>query len=260
MSALVRLDVVAGIATVTLDSPGNRNALSRQLQAELAEHVQAALADDAVRVLVLTHTGPVFCSGMDLRESRGAGARAQGVSDLPLLLQTLQGADKPVIVRLAGAARAGGVALVAACDLAVAADTVTFAFPEVRLGLVPAVLSVALLPLLAPRAARELFLTGEVFDAGRAVRIGLLTAAVPPERLDTEVSRYTDMLVAGAPGALAATKRLLSTQPGPDVQAQYDAMAALSAEHFASAEGQEGLRAFAERRTPTWASDRRTAG
>jgi methylglutaconyl-CoA hydratase len=251
VSELVRLGVAAGVATVTLDSPANRNALSRQLRAELAAHLQAALADDAVRVLVLTHTGPVFCSGMDLRESRGAGAQAQGVNDLPGLLQALQAAPKPVVARLAGSARAGGIALIAACDLAVAADTATFAFSEVRLGLVPAVLSVPVLPLLAPRAARELFLTGEVFDAARAVRIGLLTSAVPGQRLDDELRRYTDMLAAGGPHALAATKRLLM-EGSDDLEPPYAAMATLSAEHFASAEGQEGLAAFAQKRQPAW--------
>ena len=251
MTELVRLEVSAGVATVTLDSPANRNALSRQLRAELDGHLRRALADDAVRVLVLTHTGPVFCSGMDLREARGAGAQAQGVGDLPGLLQALEAAPKPVVARLAGPARAGGIALVAACDLAVAADTATFAFSEVRLGLVPAVLSVAVLPVLAPRAARELFLTGEVFDAERAVRIGLLTRAVPGERLDDEVRRCTDMLAAGGPRALAATKRLLAER-SDDVEARYAAMAALSAEHFASAEGQEGLAAFGEKRQPAW--------
>lgn len=251
MTALVRLGVAGGVATVTLDSPANRNALSRQLLAELAAHLQTAIADDAVRVLVLTHTGRVFCSGMDLREARGAGAQAQGVNDLPGLLQALQVSPKPVVARLAGSARAGGIALVAACDLALAADTATFAFPEVRLGLVPAVLSVPVLPLLAPRAARELFLTGEVFDAERAVRIGLLTAAVPGERLDDEVRRHTRMLAAGGPRALESTKRLLA-QSSDDVEQRYAATAALSAEHFASAEGQEGLAAFGEKREPAW--------
>ena len=108
-----------------------------------------------------------------------------------------------MVARLAGPARAGGVGLVAACDLAVAADTATFAFTEVRIGVVPAVIAVTVLPRLLPRAAHELFLTGETFDAARAAAIGLINAAVPAERLDAEVARYVGLLRLGAPGALA---------------------------------------------------------
>ena len=134
---LVHLAVEAGTATITLDSPPNRNALSKQLRRELLAHLEAALADDAVRVIVLTHTGTVFCSGMDLRESRGQDADAQGVTEVPRILQTLWESEKPVIARLAGPARAGGVGLVAACDIAVAAREATFAFTEVRIGVCP---------------------------------------------------------------------------------------------------------------------------
>ena len=121
MSELVHLDVEAGRATITLDSPANRNALSAQLSRELREHLDSALADDAVPVVVLTHAGGVFCSGMDLRESRGAGAGEQGVQEFPGILQTLWHSAKPVIARVAGPARAGGVGLVAACDIAIGA-------------------------------------------------------------------------------------------------------------------------------------------
>ena len=199
MSDLVHLSVGGGRATLTLDSPANRNALSSRLLAQLSGRLADALADDAVRVVVLSHTGPVFCSGMDLRETRGAGAAEQPVSALPALLETLWTCPKPVVARLAGPARAGGIGLVACCDLAVAADTATFAFSEVRLGLVPELISVPVLPRVAPRAAQELFLTGEVFDAHRAVRIGLLTRAVPVAELDDEVERYAGLLALGAP-------------------------------------------------------------
>jgi methylglutaconyl-CoA hydratase len=265
MSELVHLDVEAGRATITLDSPANRNALSAQLRRELREHLDAALADDAVRVVVLTHAGPVFCSGMDLRESRGAGAGDQGVHEFPGILQTLWHSPKPVIARLAGPARAGGVGLVAACDIAIGArageDTsdspvapggATFAFTEVRIGVVPAVISVPVVPRLLPRAAEELMLTGETFDADRAAAIGLLNRAVDPAALDTEVTRYTDMLARGGPQALAATKAMLRRTPAEDMAADFDAMLRLSAEFFASEEGQEGMTAFAEKRSPSW--------
>lgn len=251
-SERVHLDVAAGVATVTLDSPANRNALSAQVRRELAAHLDAALADDAVRVVVLGHTGPVFCSGMDLKEARGPAADAQGVTEVPALLRRIWTAPKPVLAKVAGAARAGGMGLVAACDVAVAAETATFAFSEVRIGVVPAVISVPVLPRLAARAAHELFLTGEPFDAARAAAIGLVNAVVPGDGLDAEVARYVDLLRRGAPVALAATKELLRGPRPVDVDEQFAAMLALSARFFASDEAQEGMRAFAEKRSPNW--------
>ena len=246
---LVHLTVERGVATVTLDSPHNRNALSAQLRTELAQHMDAALADDAVRVVVLTHAGPVFCSGMDLKEASGgqlAGA------EFPQILESIWTSPKPVVARLAGPARAGGLGLVAACDIALAADSVTFAFTEVRIGVVPAIISVTVLPRLLPRAANELFLTGDKFDASRAAEIGLINAAVPAEQLDAEVDRYTDMLALGAPDALAATKQMLRA-PRPESMADDLAeMAALSARHFGSEEGREGMAAFLEKRKASW--------
>ncbi len=252
MTELVHLEVAGGRATVTLDSPANRNALSAQVRRELSAHLATALDDEVVRAVVLTHTGPVFCSGMDLREARGSSAGTQGVNELPVILTTLSRSPKPVVARLAGPARAGGVGIVAACDIAVAAETATFAFSEVRIGVVPAVISVPVLPRLLARPAHELFLTGEAFDARRAVAIGLLNSAVPADGLDAEVDRYVRMLALGAPGALASTKRMLTAQRPASLDDAYAEMLALSARHFASEEGQEGIRAFAEKRPARW--------
>lgn len=250
---LVHLEIDSGVATITLDSPPNRNALSTQLRGELRDRLTTATTSDQVRVIVLTHTGTVFCSGMDLKESRGASADNQGVNDFPDTLRLIWNSPTPVIAKLAGPARAGGVGLVAACDLALAASGVTFAFSEVRIGVVPAVISVPLIPQVQPAALYELFLTGEAFDAARAAEIGLITKAVPADQLDAEVLRYASMLRLGAPGALAATKELLR---GPATSTMADdlaAMTALSAARFASEEGQEGIRAFVEKRKPSWA-------
>ncbi|GAA2848376.1 enoyl-CoA hydratase family protein [Pseudonocardia halophobica] len=252
MTELVHRETYDGIATITLDSPANRNALSAQLRRELIDHLDSALGDEAARVVLLTHTGTVFCAGMDLKESRGAAAEDQGVSELPRILETLWTSPKPVLARLTGPARAGGVGLVAACDIAIAADTATFGFSEVRLGVVPAVISVTVLPRLTPRAAQELFLTGETFDAVRAVEVGLLNRAVPREAVDAEVDRYLDMLRLGAPAALAGAKELLRRERPGTMAADFAAMNALSARYFAGAEGQEGIRAFGERRPPSW--------
>lgn len=251
MTALVSLVVASGTATVSLDSPANRNALSVQLRAELRSCLAAALSDDAVRVVVLTHTGPVFCAGMDLKEARGASSEGQPVQEFPALLEMIWTSPKPVVARLAGPARAGGIGLVAACDLAVAASSVSFAFTEVRLGVVPAVISVPVLPRLLPRAAAEYFLTGETFSAARAVEIGLLNAAVDPGDLDAAVSRYCSMLALGGPQALAATKALLTART-PGFAADLAAATAASAGFFASPEGQEGIAARLDKRPAAW--------
>jgi len=251
MSELVHRSVAAGVATITLDSPANRNALSAQLRRELLDALDAMTRDES-RVVVLTHTGGVFCAGMDLKESRGAGAGQQGVNEFPRILEAIWTHPKPVVARQAGPARAGGVGMVAAADIAIAAQDATFAFTEVRIGVVPAVISVTVLPRLLPRAAHELFLTGETFDGRRAAAVGLLTTAVPADELDAEVARYTDMLAQGAPRALALTKEMLRRTPSTTMADDFAAMLELSAARFASDEGQEGMQAFAEKRPPSW--------
>ncbi|MGH3436316.1 MAG: enoyl-CoA hydratase-related protein, partial [Sciscionella sp.] len=193
-----------------------------------------------------------FCAGMDLKESRGTSSAEAGVNEFPSILRQIWTSPKPVVAKLAGPARAGGVGMVAACDIAVAADTATFAFSEVRIGVIPAVISVTVLPRLLPRAAHELLLTGETFDAKRAVAIGLLNSTVGAGDLDAEVARYTGMLALGGPEALARTKEMLR-QPRPaDLAEGLTVMLALSAERFASAEAQEGITAFTQKRKPNW--------
>ena len=249
---LVHYSVASGTATITLDSPHNRNALSAQLRRELRASLAKAQGDDAVRAIVLTHTGKVFCAGMDLKEARGADAGDQGVNEFPEILEQLWNSPKPVIAKLSGPARAGGVGMVAACDIAVAVPEATFAFSEVRIGVVPAVISLVVLPRIAPRAAQELFLTGEVFDAERAAQIGLITAVAPAEKLDNEVARYAHAIGLGGPNALAATKELLASPRHATPSAGFAAMNALSARFFASEEGQEGITAFGQKRKPNW--------
>ncbi|MBA3339887.1 MAG: enoyl-CoA hydratase/isomerase family protein [Geodermatophilaceae bacterium] len=248
---LVRYEVSAGVATITLDFPAKRNALSQALLRELAAHLSAAQRDESVRVLVLTHTGRVFCSGMDLSEARGVGAGA-GVRAFPDILQSLWDSPKPVVARIAGPARAGGVGLIAACDLAVCVRSATFAFTEVRLGIIPAVISATVIPRLSPRAAAELFLTGTAFDGVRAAEIGLVNAAVEDDELDAATAAYVADLVKGAPIALEATKALLRRTPNPVMAEDLAQLLETSADFFASDEGQEGIRAFGEKRPPRW--------
>ncbi|SDJ98772.1 methylglutaconyl-CoA hydratase [Nonomuraea maritima] len=247
--SLVHKELTAGVATITLDSPHNRNALSVRLVADLADRLAWALAEPEARVIVLTATGTVFCSGADLKEQRDG---APVTASLPDVLRTLWESRKPVVCRLNGTARAGGVGLVAACDFAIAPLTASFAFTEVRLGVVPAMISVPVLRRVNARAAADYFLTGEVFDAARAAEIGLLSRAVPQDELDATVARYAAMLMKGGPEALAITKRLVREVPQLSFQEGLRRMTELSAERFTSPEGQEGIAAFREKRAPSW--------
>src|SRR6201991_3548081 len=182
---LVRTATAAGVTTLTLDSPANRNALSTPLMTQLLDRLGDALVDPAVRAVVISHTGPVFCSGADLKET--AEARDSGRVPAEMLADVLAALwefPKPVLARVAGPARAGGLGLIAAADIAVCTTDATFALTEVRLGGIPAVISATVLPRLATRAAAELFLTGDTFDGNRAAEIGLVTAAVPAADLD----------------------------------------------------------------------------
>jgi methylglutaconyl-CoA hydratase len=245
---VVRVEVARGVATLTLDSPANRNALSRALRGQLRQALADALADDDVRVIVLDHTGRVFCSGMDLSEAAGGGAQEQGVREFPELLDSIWRSPKPVVAVVRGPARAGGVGLLAACDVVVAAESATFAFSEVRLGIVPAVISAVVLPRMVPHVAHRLMLTGNVFDAATAATGGLVDLVVPDADVDGEVRAQLVELTAGAPTALAETKRLL--RAGSELH--FDELLELSARFFASEEGQEGIASFREKRPARW--------
>jgi methylglutaconyl-CoA hydratase len=249
---LIRVDRARGMATLTLDSPHNRNALSTPLMTQLLAELDAAVADEAVRVVVVTHTGPVFSSGADLKET-AAGVAPTGL--LADVLGAIWESPKPVVARVGGPARAGGLGLIAAADIAICAEEATFAFSEVRIGVVPAIISATVLRRLAPRAAAELFLTGDVFDGRRAAEIGLVTAAAPTATLDATVAAYCAALLRGGPLAMAGAKRVLHRRPAATVREDLADLAALSAEYFGSDEGREGVLAFREKRTPRWVPD-----
>jgi methylglutaconyl-CoA hydratase len=248
---VLEVRVRSGVATLTLDSPANRNALSRGMRAQLRSALTDALADDAVRVVVLDHTGRVFCSGMDLAEAAGGAAADQGVNEFPALLETIWDFPKPVVATVRGPARAGGVGLLAACDVVVAATSATFAFTEVRIGVVPAVISAVCLPRMLPNVAHRLMLTGEVFDAPAALAGGLVDLVVPDDEVDACVAAQVDALGRGAPVALAETKRLLRARSGSPA-GRFPELLALSARFFAGEEGQEGIAAFREKRPARW--------
>ncbi|MDV9171663.1 enoyl-CoA hydratase family protein [Streptomyces sp. W16] len=232
-----------GIETLSLDSPATRNALSASLVAELADALTECAKDTDVRAIVLTHTGNTFCAGADLRDPPPPEA-------LVALLRQIVEVPKPVVARVTGHVRAGGLGLLAACDIAAASGEATFAFTEVRIGVAPAVISLPLLPRTDPRALARYYLTGERFDAAEAARIGLLTTA--GEDADEVLAPILDGLRRSAPEALAETKRLLTARVLETFDRDAADLTALSARLFASAQAREGMTAFLERRDPAW--------
>lgn len=257
MSALTLYEVRRPAAWITLNQPEKRNALSEGLVQELRGHLQTALSDDHVRFIVLTGAGSAFCAGADLK-SFGGAATAGGddpATDNPLatLLKTLWESPKPVIGRINGHAFGGGLGLVAACDLTVAADSAMFSFSEVRVGVIPAMISVVCLPKLGVHNAMWLFLTGERFNAARAVDLGLLHRVVPAAELDAGVEEIIGMLRLAGPYALREAKQLVRRIPGMSMDDSFRYTSKKIAELFASPEAAEGMTAFVEKRKPGWA-------
>ncbi|MGH9082745.1 MAG: enoyl-CoA hydratase-related protein [Acidimicrobiales bacterium] len=249
---LVRRQLRGPVVTLTLDSPKNRNALSARMLLELRGALGEVGDDAGIRVVVLTGDGPAFCSGVDLDERLhppgGPGATLDEV------LSLMGGLRQPVVARVNGPARAGGVGLVAASDLAVAPAAATFAFTEVRVGVAPAVIAVPSLAVMGRRAWTRYALTGDVFGAGEAVEAGLLTAAVPDATaLDTWVSAAVASLLRSSPGAVAATRMLADQLGGRRRDDALSAAGPVSERLFASPDAAEGMAAFLEKRSPRWA-------
>ncbi len=251
MSELVHYGVADQVATLTLDSPHNRNALSRQLVAELSARLAEAAADPSARAIVITHTGRVFCAGADLAEAGSQSMTAANTAILALL-SAIVDAAKPVIARITGHVRAGGMGIVGACDLAVASETASFAFTEARIGVAPAMISLTTQDLLTPRAMARYCLTGATFGPQEAVQAGFITIASTNENLDAGLGRILDEIRETSPQGAAETKRLLTRGRRQRLAGESSAMAELSARLFASAEAQEGIHAFLEKRPPAW--------
>ncbi|MCX5558573.1 enoyl-CoA hydratase family protein [Streptomyces sp. NBC_00038] len=231
------------VTTLTLDSPGNRNALSAALVGDLADALTRCGKDGDVRAVVLTHTGNTFSAGADLRDPPHPDA-------LVGLLRQIVELPKPVVARVTGHVRAGGLGLLGACDIAVASLDATFAFTEVRIGVAPAVISLPLLPRTDPRALARYYLTGERFDTTEAVRTGLLTAA--GDDVDVTLAPVLDGLRRSSPQGLAETKSLLTAKVLEAFDRDAADLTALSARLFSSAQAREGMTAFLERRDPAW--------
>ncbi|GGU02823.1 enoyl-CoA hydratase family protein [Streptomyces lateritius] len=228
-----------GVTTLTLDAPGNRNALSASLVADLAEALTACAKDQGVRAVVLTHSGSTFSAGADLK------APPNPYSFVALLRQIVE-LPKPVVGVVRGHARAGGLGLLGACDVVVASPESDFALTEVRIGVAAAVVSLTLLPKLEPRAAARYYLTGERFGVPEALRMGLVTAG------DDALDDILDGLRKGSPQGLAESKRLVTAKVLETFERDAEELVQRSASLFASAEAREGMTAFLERRDPEW--------
>jgi methylglutaconyl-CoA hydratase len=247
------------IERLTLNRPDVRNAFNEGMIAELTWWADAVMADTSVRLVVIDGAGPAFCAGADLewmaRMARfSLEQNVQDASEAARLFNTLDRLPMPVIGSVHGAALGGGVGLVAICDIVVAADDTVLGLTEVKLGLIPAVIAPFVMAKIGRSAARELFLTGERFDAARAKSLGLVHAIAPVAGLNDVVGEYARSIMAGAPGALAAAKHLIA-EIGRRGPADVSTLCAEAiATRRASPEGQEGIRAFLEKRKPDWLS------
>ena len=245
-------------ATLWLNRPERHNAFDDGLIAELSAALAELAADSAIRVVLLAGRGKSFSAGADLAwMKRMAGyTAAENAADAQKMAEMLHRLDslpKPTIALVQGAAMGGGVGLVAACDIAIAAEDVQFAFSEVRLGLTPATISPYVIAAIGPRAARRYFLSAERVDARRALGLGLVTAVVPASDLATEASRLADILCQNGPAAMAEAKRLIADVTDRPIDAALRTeTAGRIARQRASAEGREGVAAFLEKRKPDW--------
>ena len=251
--AAVEIDLANGVLTITLADEDNRNALSSRLTTELTEALDDADADPEVRVVVLTNRGRVFCAGADLseRSSGGSGSPSRPV-DPTRLFGRFRESPKPYVGRIAGHCVAGGMGLAAAMDISIAIQEAKFGFTEVRIGVAPAIISVVCLPKIRPADAREAFLRGNRFLAPEAARMGLINAAVPVEELDAAVDAVVADLKAGGPEAIAAAKQLMARVPRMPIDEAFQWTGELSASLFSSEEAAEGMRAYLDKRPPSW--------
>jgi methylglutaconyl-CoA hydratase len=255
----VRIEAAGPVVNVTLNRPAVRNAFNEELIAELTGWAESVTATGPARVAVLSGAGKVFCAGADLTwmSSMVAYTRDENIRDARAMARMFDALDRlpiPLVGRIHGAALGGGAGLAAVCDIVVAAEDASFAFTEVKLGILPAVISPYVLAKIGRSAARELFLTGARFSAARAKDIGLVHGVGEAETLDRLVAKYVNDLVTSAPEAVAAAKALIAevaTRPATSAtEYTIDAIA----DRRVSPEGQEGMNAFLAKRPPTWIS------
>lgn len=251
-------EVRDGAAWITLNRPERRNALSGILVRELYDHLAAANADDAVRSIVLTGAGKGFCAGADLKNPPGQATPDGRVVPYSDVLTAIWEGDKPVVAAINGAAFAGGLGLVAASDIVITSQEALFSFSEVRIGVIPAVISVVCLRKLGPHHGMRLFLTGERFDGKQAVEYGLAHRAVPREDLMAAVAKEIEAINLGGPKAVTECKKLVRAVPEWSLAEGFEKTLPWSRRMFQSEEGAEGMAAFREKRRPGWVPEERT--
>jgi methylglutaconyl-CoA hydratase len=251
--AFVETDVAHGVMTITLCDEEGHNTLSHELVNELLGAIDIVDRDPDIRVAVLTNRGSVFCAGADLNERTSKHEDDSGASvELSTLLQRLRNSPKPFVGRIAGHCIAGGVGLAAVLDISIAIDTAKFGFTEVRVGVVPATISVVCLPKMRLADAQSAFLRGSRFLAPEAARMGLITKSVPAASLDAELEAVLNDLLAGEPGAIALAKQLTTFVPSLTSEEAFLRMTKLINELFESEAAQEGMTAFLEKRPASW--------
>ncbi len=248
-------DVRNSAAWIRLNRPENRNALSAKLVTELYGHIAAANADDDARAIVISGNGPAFCAGADLKSPPGQAAPGGMAVPYPDVLTAILESPKPVIAAVNGAAFAGGLGLVGAADIVVCVEDAPFSFSEVRIGVIPAVISVVCLRKLGIHQGMRLFLTGERFNGARAVEVGLAHRAVPADRLTEAVQEEIDMIALGGPNAVMECKKLVRRVPEWSIAEGFGETVEWSARLFGGEEAAEGMAAFREKRRPAWTQD-----
>jgi methylglutaconyl-CoA hydratase len=262
----IEIQMGQGVAVLWLDRPEVRNAFDETMIAELAAALAALEQDGQVRAIVLGGKGKAFCAGADVNWMKrmagyGAEENRKDAMALATMLNRLYTLKKPTIARVHGAAYAGGIGLLAACDIAVASNDTEFCVSEVRLGLAPATISPYVLAAMGERAARRYFLSAERFAAAEAYRIGLVQEITLPAELDATVNRILGELVQGGPAAQAAAKELIrSVARAPIDRDLIAGTAARIAALRASEEGQDGIRSFLEKRPPAWVQEFKRTG
>lgn len=251
-----------GIATLTMNRPQLRNAFDEDLINRICDEMGRLSTDESIRIIVLTGSGDVFCAGADLNmmqrvSNYSASENRDDARRLGHMLSAINNSKKPTIARVNGPAMGGGVGLIAACDIAIGVENAFFAFSEVRVGLIPAMISPFILQAISPRRARRYFLTGERFDAECAFQIELLHRVVASDRLDEAIDELCDTLLTCAPNAITESKKLIdAVKDRPIDEKIIDETAKRIAGVRSSSEGREGISAFLEKRKPSWVKDK----
>ncbi|MDG2051351.1 MAG: enoyl-CoA hydratase-related protein [Myxococcota bacterium] len=251
----VRVETTRGIMTVTLADVENRNALGAGLINGLHEAIQHANDNPEVRAVVVTNDGNTFCAGANLKEQSGAKKGTRPVVGLDGLLELIQKSPTPIIGKIAGHVVGGGNGLAAALDISIAAEDVKFGFTEVRLGVIPAIISVVCLPKMRRGEALDAFMRGNRFTGTRAAELGLINDAVPRDQLDEAIDTVLADLRKGGPNAVGLAKQLVYDVPRMEQKEAFKYTAQLSAELFRGDEAAEGMKAFLQKRPATWANN-----